>query len=323
LENTEYNLEILNNFSDSENISENRRKYVAIAVENGYMSGNDDGTFCPQKVLTRAEGATVICNILDKNEQRTEKNIVNWDGEYISNIDGLVRIKLTKISDAEVNFYIKGVKNGQLFAANENAVISGNTAKYEYDMFEDKGEINFRFEKTDLIIETTGYENLGILAGEYKVDEGTITSIETTVERNPLEGTYLLGEEMETTPEINSFEELEQFLANAPLSVSLEISNVSEHSASFTMGGFANESMVVTMGTLEMSDGKWRYLDEYGEAYTLEIELKDDVAVVKGLTEDTEKLSGIYSKKAYSPAEEYKKYEKQLDETELYGGFMF
>ena len=69
LEEVEYNLETLNKFSDSEEISENRKKYVAIAVENGFMSGNDDGTFSPKKALTRAEGATVIFNMLETEEE--------------------------------------------------------------------------------------------------------------------------------------------------------------------------------------------------------------------------------------------------------------
>ena len=209
LEDAEYNLDLLNNFSDKENISEARKKYVAIAVENGFMSGNDDGTFCPDKALSRAEGATVIFNMLNKIENSEEESAVNWDGEYISNIDGLTRVKLTKISDSEVNFYIKGVK-GSSFGANQIATITDDTAVYT-DFFDESIKIEFKFENSNLVIETSGKEGYEVFAGTYKIDDGTTSTIERTIEKNLLEGTYLLGEKIES-PEVENFEELETFL---------------------------------------------------------------------------------------------------------------
>lgn len=47
-------------FTDFEGISEAARNYVAIAVENGLASGNSDGTFKPQKPITRAEAAALL-----------------------------------------------------------------------------------------------------------------------------------------------------------------------------------------------------------------------------------------------------------------------
>jgi len=67
LENSEYDVNTLNNFSDLNSISANRRKYVAIAVENRFMNGNANGTFNPKGALTRAEGATVIWNLLNSD----------------------------------------------------------------------------------------------------------------------------------------------------------------------------------------------------------------------------------------------------------------
>lgn len=324
LENAEYSLSTLDNFSDKESISESRKKYVAIAVENGYMNGNADGTFSPKKALSRAEGATVLLKMLDKKVENPVlgENIVNWDGEYISNVDGLVKIKLTKVSDTEVNFYIKGSKNGNIFATNNNAVINGNTAKYESEIFDERKEMNFKFENSNLVIETSGDEDLAVFDGIYKIDDGTISTIETTMQRNPLEGSYLLGEELKEEPVLNTFEELEQFLANLPLTLGLEISNITDTSAGFTLGGYGNGEMIAIMGSLEMVDGKWKYLDH--EEYTLEIELKEEEAIVTGLTEDMKKVSGTYIKKAYNPEEEYKKLDEQLNSTEISeGGFLY
>lgn len=47
-------------FSDWQSISAGAQKYVAVAVENGLISGYDDGTFKGQKGITRAEAATLL-----------------------------------------------------------------------------------------------------------------------------------------------------------------------------------------------------------------------------------------------------------------------
>ena len=54
----------LYNFTDKRDISENFRKYIAIAYENGLIKGFEDGTFRPQDKLTRAQVAQLISNAL-------------------------------------------------------------------------------------------------------------------------------------------------------------------------------------------------------------------------------------------------------------------
>lgn len=51
---------ILNMFSDRYSISDSARKYVAVAVERGLISGYDDNTFRGQATITRAEAATML-----------------------------------------------------------------------------------------------------------------------------------------------------------------------------------------------------------------------------------------------------------------------
>ena len=63
------NENILNKFSDKNSISENLRKYVAIAVENGFMKGNVNGEFNPKGHLTRAEVAALFNNINEYEEK--------------------------------------------------------------------------------------------------------------------------------------------------------------------------------------------------------------------------------------------------------------
>ncbi|MGM9551076.1 MAG: S-layer homology domain-containing protein, partial [Clostridia bacterium] len=47
-------------FSDYQSISENAKIYVTTAIENGLISGYDDGTFKGQNSITRAEAATLL-----------------------------------------------------------------------------------------------------------------------------------------------------------------------------------------------------------------------------------------------------------------------
>lgn len=51
---------ILNMFTDSYSISASARKYVAVAVERGIVSGYEDNTFRGQATITRAEAATLL-----------------------------------------------------------------------------------------------------------------------------------------------------------------------------------------------------------------------------------------------------------------------
>ena len=47
-------------FTDYQSISQGARKYISIAIENGFISGYDDNTFRGQNTVTRAEAATLL-----------------------------------------------------------------------------------------------------------------------------------------------------------------------------------------------------------------------------------------------------------------------
>jgi len=316
LENSDYSLATLEKFSDANDISESRKKYVAIAVEKGLMKGNANGTFSPKKSLTRAEGAAVVTNALNAIPK---ENIVNWDGSYVSNVDGLTKVKLTKKSENEVNFCIKGKKD-LVFGINNNAIITGDTAKHEYEIFDNVGEINFRFDGSDLIIETTGYEDLAVLAGRYKVDDGTVSSIVRVTKRNPLEGIYLLGEDIDASS-IESFEDLGKLMENISLSLTCEIIDMAENEATYSIGGFVDGSMIARMGTLEKIGEKWRDVPMFEEEVpTIEIEFNEGNLVVNGLNEEDKKLNGVYVKQKESIDEEFSKVEDEVDRLEISEG---
>lgn len=69
LTNEEADMDILNQFRDKKEISENLAKYVAIAVTNGLMNGYPDGTFKPQQSLTRAEVSALFNNLYEYEDE--------------------------------------------------------------------------------------------------------------------------------------------------------------------------------------------------------------------------------------------------------------
>ncbi len=74
---------VLKMFTDSEEISEDARTYVAIAIETGLVSGYDDLTFKPKNTVTRAEAATLLCRaFIEYGKQRWiwEDVMCEWAG---------------------------------------------------------------------------------------------------------------------------------------------------------------------------------------------------------------------------------------------------
>ncbi len=83
--------DILNQFSDKGNISDNLRKAVAIAVKKGLMQGygDDEKSFKPQSTLTRAEAAVLLARLINQDEEKVvydeEDTKVTYDEEENEN----------------------------------------------------------------------------------------------------------------------------------------------------------------------------------------------------------------------------------------------
>ena len=83
LQNEDYDLSVLDRFSDEDLISEAIKPYIAIAVDNNLVRGNSDGTFNPKGFLTRAEVCQLMYNAL------TELDIHSNYFEITETVDGL------------------------------------------------------------------------------------------------------------------------------------------------------------------------------------------------------------------------------------------
>lgn len=70
----EPNLELIKNFKDYSEFSEEDKVTIALVVENGIMRGYDDGTFLPTGKITRAEICSLLYNAFDEKDELLSKN---------------------------------------------------------------------------------------------------------------------------------------------------------------------------------------------------------------------------------------------------------
>ncbi|HEX9062030.1 MAG TPA: S-layer homology domain-containing protein [Clostridia bacterium] len=73
---------ILDRFADKNNISENLKKYISIAVNHKIMEGSKDGnnlTFKPKNSLTRAEAAVLLNNVTSEEKITFDEEKVTYD----------------------------------------------------------------------------------------------------------------------------------------------------------------------------------------------------------------------------------------------------
>ncbi len=74
LANSSAKLDLLNQYSDQGQISNALRNHVAIAVEQGYMTGTNIG-FEPQKALTRAEACALLSRLIDRSQFESKEKV--------------------------------------------------------------------------------------------------------------------------------------------------------------------------------------------------------------------------------------------------------
>ncbi len=77
LEKSKYDKNIFRQFKDKDSISDGFENYISIVADNKIMIGNDDGTFNPQGLLTRAQVSQLLHNIMtDKKFSKGIKGYV-------------------------------------------------------------------------------------------------------------------------------------------------------------------------------------------------------------------------------------------------------
>lgn len=85
LESKPFSGEVLDQFSDRNNIDEDMKSYVAIAVQQGIMRGNANGTFTPKANVTRAELVQILYNSQNFAKLKLEKQVKEVEEETKKN----------------------------------------------------------------------------------------------------------------------------------------------------------------------------------------------------------------------------------------------
>ena len=156
-ENEEYDLKILNRFSDKSDISKDVQKYVAIAVEKHLMQGNADGTFNPRGTLTRAEVTQLMLNALEVIEESVVSDVPVAPNE---------QTPTPVVSDAPVapneqteEFETSFLKRND---TKKNLIYSPLSIKYALRMLEDGANGNTRNEIDSVVgnLNLTKYDNI-------------------------------------------------------------------------------------------------------------------------------------------------------------------
>jgi len=108
---------ILNKFTDNNLISPDNRKYIAIALKNGIVSGNSNGTLNPKGVLTRAQIAAIMNNI-DVEVVMPDVEGCNWEDvkELIEKNEIMVNVVTEYNSAVEKGIVVKqSLEKGTIF----------------------------------------------------------------------------------------------------------------------------------------------------------------------------------------------------------------
>ncbi|MDD6563870.1 MAG: S-layer homology domain-containing protein [Clostridiales bacterium] len=200
-------------FSDYQSISENAKIYVAAAIENGLISGYEDGTFKGQNSITRAEAATLLWRAYQYgNANKTYGNTPNNSNQNTNNINNntdtsnnsqtannniIEEVKkpyvIKKLASADLDnsslatldddnniFYIDKGDNCvyKISVSNGSKSKYFDTTKLSYKKTEEQE--NDIVEEVTEIVETGEYEEIEEEITETTVDEETGEEIEIT-----------------------------------------------------------------------------------------------------------------------------------------------
>lgn len=112
----------ISKFKDSNSVSNDLKKYIAVAIEKGLITGFEDNTFRGQDTLTRAEAATLLCRAfqLGNDNKTTKSNSVYLDGSDVN----------SNVSNETNKEESKNVSEGDLSDSKNssgNTIINNNT----------------------------------------------------------------------------------------------------------------------------------------------------------------------------------------------------
>lgn len=136
-------------FSDYDSISETAKRYVAVAVARGLVSGYEDGTFKGQQSITRAEAATLIWRA---NQYGADNKILGSETETIAdnsdNIEAPTAVEEESKTEEKAEEPAKEEKKPYIINKLASADVSLSQMKQELMTADNSGNIYY-IEKSD------------------------------------------------------------------------------------------------------------------------------------------------------------------------------
>ena len=257
----------------------------------------------PNNPANRGDTAISLYNMLNNIETQNNVDVSSiLDGKYINNIDGYMELTLKKIDNDTVNFYFVGYKNGGIKGGNDNAKLINGVGIFERDFFDEEEKITFE-PKGNIVVVSSPNEKFASFIGEYKVDDGTITSIETT-NKQAINAVYTKD------------------------GVEVHLEEVSNNEINFSLSGVINDSFLGIGCTLNYSDGIASMSEEaFGNTEKISIKIESDKIIIDAFSSNPEssynKINGTYlfKENAENDIESYKNKLKGFWVAE--GGFMY
>lgn len=175
------NEQVLSRFYDGDDISPNMRTYVALAVEKKLISGYNDGSFKPNKAVTRAESAALLYRVIKG-----------------AAADSQQKLTLNVSAPATVSsptFYITGdvTKGAKVYINNEEVEVVQGEFRVGYRL-EQEGSFKYTVSarlpggKTETVSKTVKYEKgaptLEVKGVPESTDKQTITVSWTAEDEN-------------------------------------------------------------------------------------------------------------------------------------------
>lgn len=129
-------------FKDEKKIPEQYRGYIAVAVENGFITGYDDGTFRPDQTLTRAEWAALLDRL-----DRTHGPVVTADGKQIKAV-------VTDVDDDSISVITPVYPGGVTYEFDDAVVFYKNRKEIDWDeiQVDDQVIINLDTEREVILL---------------------------------------------------------------------------------------------------------------------------------------------------------------------------
>lgn len=175
-------------FSDVEAISAAARPYVALAVENGIISGYSDGTFRAQNTIARSEAAAILwrafqygsdekvvgdgtTGVVTPTTPPTPTTTPKTEVEKPYLVDSLVS---AKIMDVDLFMTMDAADNLIYYDAGQNQIIKLDTAAKSTETLLDVGDAVYAHEGiiyTGLTVRQVFWDNVGsrlLVDGEFK-----------------------------------------------------------------------------------------------------------------------------------------------------------